>query len=308
MNFFQNFSKILSDLTGISETPILLTTYSIIAIIIIDLLAKGITFLNTKLNKNDKNLYLFNKKTHIAKIIITIIVILFIWEEQIQNIITFISFVSAAATLAIRDVIINFFAGLFITVYKPFKIEDRIEIKDATGNIIGDVVNINSLNFEILEVNGKEEGEQSTGIIVQIPNSKVFTNPIKNYTKAFKYIWSELEIKINLNANLEENKRVLYDIVKSNDIVKKIPKKMKDQLNEAVGDYRIYYNNLEPIIYTKLTEDYVDLTIRYLAHPKKARHIESQIWNKIYENAKEGKLDLYTTNELKKETKDSSKK
>ena len=307
MDFLENFSKILSDLTGISQTPILLTTYSVIAIIIIDLLEKGITFLNTKLNKNDRNLYLFNKKTHIAKIIITIIVILFIWENQIQNIITFISFVSAAATLAIRDIIINFFAGIFISIYKPFKVEDRIEIKDITGSIIGDVVNINSLHFEILEVNGKEEGEQSTGIIVQIPNSKIFTSPIKNYTKAFKYIWSELEIKIDLNANLEQNKKVLYEIVESNDIIKKIPKKMKDQLNEAVGDYRIYYNNLEPIIYTKLTEDYIDLTIRYLVHPKKARHIESQIWNKIYENAKEGKLELYTTNELKKETKDSSK-
>ena len=132
MDFLENFSKILSDLTGISQTPILLTTYSVIAIIIIDLLEKGITFLNTKLNKNDRNLYLFNKKTHIAKIIITIIVILFIWENQIQNIITFISFVSAAATLAIRDIIINFFAGIFISIYKPFKIEDRIEIKDIT--------------------------------------------------------------------------------------------------------------------------------------------------------------------------------
>ena len=213
MDFLENFSKILSDLTGISQTPILLTTYSVIAIIIIDLLEKGITFLNTKLNKNDRNLYLFNKKTHIAKIIITIIVILFIWENQIQNIITFISFVSAAATLAIRDIIINFFAGIFISIYKPFKIEDRIEIKDITGSIIGDVVNINSLHFEILEVNGKEEGEQSTGIIVQIPNSKIFTSPIKNYTKAFKYIWSELEIKIDLNANLEQNKKVLYEIV-----------------------------------------------------------------------------------------------
>ena len=55
MDFLENFSKILSDLTGISQTPILLTTYSVIAIIIIDLLEKGITFLNTKLNKNDRN-------------------------------------------------------------------------------------------------------------------------------------------------------------------------------------------------------------------------------------------------------------
>ena len=68
---------------------------------------------------------------------------------------------------------------------------------------------------------------------------------------------------------------------------------MKDQLNEAIGNYRIYYNNLEPIIYTKLTEECVILTIRYLAHPKKARHIESQIWNKIYEEAQNKKLDLY---------------
>lgn len=66
-----------------------------------------------------------------------------------------------------------------------------------------------------------------------------------------------------------------------------------NQLNEAIGDYRIYYNNLEPIIYTKLSEDYVTLTIRYLAHPKKARHIESQIWNKIYEEAQNKKIDLY---------------
>ena len=48
------------------------------------------------------------------------------------------------------------------------------------------------------------------------------------------------------------------------------------------------------------------LTIRYLAHPKKARHIESQIWNKIYENAKENKLDLYTLSSYSNE-KDSSK-
>src|SRR5699024_1839081 len=117
----------------------------------------------------------------------------------------------------------------------------------------------------------------------------------KNYTKAFKYIWNELEVKIKLNSDLAKNKKLLYDIVKSNDIVKRIPKKMKEQLNEVVRDYRIYYNNLDPIIYTTVTEDYVLLTIRYLTHPKKSRFIESQIWNKIYENAKENNLDLYTT-------------
>lgn len=289
MNFLENFCKILSELTGIKLTFITLSTYTIIAIIIIDLIARGISLLNTELNKNEKSIYTINKKIKIIKVLIIIFIIFIIWEEQIQNIITILSFATAAATLAIRDIILNFIAGLYISICKPFKLEDRIEIEGT----IGDVVNTNSLNFEILEVNNKEEGEQSTGIIVQIPNSKIFTVQVKNYTKAFKYIWSELKVKIRHNSNLEENKRILYEIVKSNDIVKTIPKKMKQELDSAITDYRIYYNNLEPIIYTKIYEDYVELTIRYLAHPKKARHIESQIWNKIYENTKDGKLDLY---------------
>lgn len=296
MNFLHELSKILSNITGINETPIYLIIITLLAILIIDLISRGIIFLNTELNKNERTLFLFNKKIKIIKLILTVIIILFIWEKQIENIITFISFVGAAATLALREIIINFFAGIYITVYKPFKIEDRIEVNGLTG----DIVNINTLNFEVLEVSQKEDGEQSTGIIVQIPNSKVFTESIKNYTKAFKYIWCELEVKIKLNANLEENKKVLYEIVKSNDIIKRIPKKMKEALNETIGDYRIYYNNLEPIIYTKLTEECIILNIRYLAHPKKSRHIESQIWNKIYENSKENKLDLFTKNEINK--------
>lgn len=274
---------------GIKSTTLNLIIYSILAILIITLISKIAILINLKTNKNEKKLYTFNKKTKIAKLLLTMIVLLIIWEKQLTNIITFISFIGAAATLAMRDIIINFLAGIYITISKPFKLEDRIEV----GTTIGDVVNINSLNFEILEVAKKEDGEQSTGIIVQVPNSKVFTEEIKNYTKAFKYIWSELSVKIKLDSDLVKNKKTLYDIVNSNDIVKKIPKKMKVQLNEAIGDYRIYYNNLEPIIYTKLSEEYVTLTIRYLAHPKKARHIESQIWNKIYEEAQNKKIDLY---------------
>ncbi|MDO4369084.1 MAG: mechanosensitive ion channel [bacterium] len=279
----------ITNFLGIKDETLNLIIYSILAILIITLISKIAILINLKTNKNEKKLYTFNKKTKIAKLLLTMIVLLIIWEKQLTNIITFISFIGAAATLAMRDIIVNFLAGIYITISKPFKLEDRIEV----GTTIGDVVNINSLNFEILEVAKKEDGEQSTGIIVQVPNSKVFTEEIKNYTKAFKYIWSELSVKIKLDSDLVKNKKTLYDIVNSNDIVKKIPKKMKVQLNEAIGDYRIYYNNLEPIIYTKLSEEYVTLTIRYLAHPKKARHIESQIWNKIYEEAQNKKLDLY---------------
>ena len=45
----------------------------------------------------------------------------------------------------IRELILNFFCGVYIQMKKPFKVEDRIEI----DGIKGDVMNISSLNFEV---------------------------------------------------------------------------------------------------------------------------------------------------------------
>ena len=101
---------------------------------------------------------------------------------------TVISFISAGITIAIRDIILNLFAGLYIKAKKPFKLEDRISIDGVTG----DVILINNLSFKILEVSDKPNGEQSSGLIINIPNSYIFSKTLKNYNLAFKYVWDEV--------------------------------------------------------------------------------------------------------------------
>ncbi len=283
----------IASITGFSAIPILLTIYTIANIILIKLFYELLTYINSKIIKDERKLYIFNKKLQVIKYIFYVLAVIVIWKTQIKSVITFISFIAAAITLALKDIITNFFAGIYISLYKPFKVEDRIEITHNSRNIIGDVVNINSLNFELLEISDNENSEQSTGIIVAVPNEIIFTNALKNYTKAFKYIWNEIEVPIEINKDLEKNKQVLYDIVNSNDIVKSIPTKMKKELNKAALNYRIYYNNLKPIIYTKLDKDSLILTIRYLVHPRKARNTRSEIWNAIYEKNKNKELDLF---------------
>lgn len=44
---------------------------------------------------------------------------------------------------------------------------------------------------------------------------------------------------------------------------------MKNQISNLTNDYRIYYNQYEPIIYTKVVDDHIELSLRYLIHPKK---------------------------------------
>ena len=115
--------------------------------------------------------------------IIQILIIYLIWESNIKNAMTLISFVSAAITLSLKDYILNLFAGFYIKLYKPFKLEDRIEIKGQKG----DVINLGSLFFELLEISDNY-GHQSTGVVSIIPNSIIFTETVKNMNKVYKYI------------------------------------------------------------------------------------------------------------------------
>ena len=85
----------------------------------------------------------------------------------------------------------------------------------------------------------------------------------------------------------------IYKIVNSLDTVKNIPRKMKNQIDDVNTTNRVYFNKFDPIIYTKIVDNHVELALRFLMHPKKARYIESVIWNKIYLGYKEGKINLY---------------
>lgn len=286
MSLFDFISKYISEITGVSSSYIDLFLYSFISYIFVKVFVKIICFFNTKFNSNERTLYLINKKVTAFGVVVNIILLILIWESKITKLMTLISFVSAALAFALRDFVYNFFAGIYINVKKPFKVEDRVEV----DGIVGDVVNISSLTFDILEVSSKDNGEQSTGIMIHIPNSKVFNGGVKNYTEAFKYIWDEISVRVPIDSDIDNAKSILYDIVRNNEVVKRIPRKMKSELNSAIGEYRIYYNKLDPIIYTSIEDSCVVLTIRYLAHPKKVRNIRSDIYTKVLDDFRNKKI------------------
>ena len=289
MKLFHDICKYLSKITSIEELYLYLLISTIIVVLVFWVIKKigGLVFRNHLSGRKE---FIFNQMFKLIVNIVQILVLLFIWDDYIKNLMTLISVVSAAMTISLRELILNFFCGLYIQMKKPFKVEDRIEI----DGIKGDVMSISSLSFEVLEISTKDERGQSTGVVVNFPNSIVFSKPVKNITKGFKYIWDEITVKVKMNCDLSSNKQMLYKIVNELEVVKNIPKKMKEQINSINNSNRIYFNQYNPIIYTKLVDNYVELTIRYLMHPKKSRFVESVIWNKIYLAYKEGTIDLFT--------------
>lgn len=284
MKYIEKISKLFN----IDEIYIGLILKTIIIIFLILVVEKiGIRII--KRTRDSKKEYNYTKKYKLIIRIIILSAIIIVWGKYIKKFLTLISLVSAAFTIAIRDLIFNFFCGIYIKIVKPFVVEDRIEINGYKG----DVVNINTMNFEILEVSNVDTTGQSTGIIIHLPNSIIFNYPLKNYNKAFKYIWDEITIRIPLDYDVNKAKKVLYKIVNSNEIIKKIPPKLKKQINNVSNSYRIYYNQYDPIIYTKINEDHIELQIRYLIHPKKARYVESIISSDILLAYKNGEIEIY---------------
>ena len=278
----------ISEITSIDSKYIVLIIKTCLFFLILSIIKKiGIKVL--KHIKDNKTEYIYTQRYKLLINIIKLIIFIFLWGEYLGALLTLISVVSAAFTIAIRDLIFNFFCGIYIKVAKPFEVEDRIEI----NNYKGDVININALNFEVLEVNNETFIGQSTGVITHIPNSNIFNYPLRNYNKAFKYIWNEMTIKIPINSDYQKAKSVIYKIVNSNEIIKNIPSKMYNQINNISSDYRIYYNHYDPIIYTQVVDNHIELIVRYLIHPKKARYVNSTIWNNILNAYHNGEIELY---------------
>lgn len=288
MNFYKSICEVISDVTTIDKEYVYVIVSTLSVLVIFYLLKIIGRKIIQKLTSGRRE-FVSNHAYQVVLNILEVLILIIIWDEYIKGLMTLISVISAAMTIALRDFILNFFCGVYIKFKKPFKVEDRIQI----GDIKGDVMSTSTFSFEILEVSTKEDNGQSTGIVIHYPNSSIISGPIKNINKGFKYIWDEMIIKIEIDCDLANNKKEIYKIVNSLDTVKNIPRKMKNQIDDVNTTNRVYFNKFDPIIYTKIVDNHVELTLRFLMHPKKARYIESVIWNKIYLGYKEGKINLY---------------
>ncbi len=278
----------LSNLTSIDSKYWILIFKTLIFWMILDIIKKICIKVFKKLN-NSKKEYSYTQKLKYIILILKAFIFILLWAAYLKAFVTIISFISAGFTIALRDVILNLFAGVYIKALKPFNVEDRIEI----DNFKGDVVNINAMNFELLEVDNRDFSGQSTGVITHVPNSVIFSHPLRNYDKAFRYIWNEIEVNVPLDFDIEKVRKTLYKIINKNDVIDKVPEIVKKDIEDISTDYRIYYSEYTPIIYCKVNGDYVTYTLRYLVDPRKARYVLSSIWKHILLAHQKGEIKLY---------------
>jgi len=206
--------------------------------------------------------------------ILTIILLLMTWT-QTQSIGTYFGLASAGIAIALKDLLINLAAWLFIVVRKPFSVGERIEINGQSG----DVIDQRLFQFTLMEIGNWVEADQSTGRMVHIPNGAVFSHPVANFSSGFKYIWNEIHVLLTFESDYKKAKKYFLELAEHQSL--QHSKGMDEALKIASKKYMIYYNNLTPIVYTDVKESGINLSIRYLCEPQQRRTSQQAIWEGI---------------------------
>ncbi|MEX0680701.1 MAG: mechanosensitive ion channel domain-containing protein [Balneolales bacterium] len=197
------------------------------------------------------------------------------WFDGFQSIATFLGLLSAGIVIALKDSVADLAGWIFLLWRKPFEIGDRIEI----AGVSGDVIDLRIFKFSVIEIGNWVDADQSTGRVIHIPNHKIFTENIANFTADFQFIWNELQVRISFESNWKKAKELLQKIADRHSV--NISTEAKQQLRKAARSYLITYRTLTPTVYTDVKDFGIVLNIRYLTNPRTRRGTEQQIWEDV---------------------------
>ncbi len=231
--------------------------------------------------------YQWQKVIKYISVTIALILLIRIWFGAFTSLGTYFGLLSAGLAIAFKDLLVNMVGWMFILTRQPFKVGDRIEI----NNITGDVIDIRLFQFSVIEIGNWVDADQSTGRIINIPNGIIFSTPQANFTLGFEYIWHEIPVLVTFESDWKKAKKILTEIITEHS--GDFSQNAAEQLRKASRKFLIYYKNLTPIVYTTVKDSGVLLTIRFICHVRQRRTLEEKIWEDILERfAKHDDIDF----------------
>ncbi len=123
---------------------------------------------------------------------------------DVGGLLTALGIVGLALSLAAQDTLNNMISGMIILTDQPFRVKDRIEIEGL--GTWGDVVEIGVRSTRIRTRDNR---------LVIVPNSKISTNQIVNYTYPDPRYREQVQIGVAYGSNLQEVRRLVSEAVRT---------------------------------------------------------------------------------------------
>lgn len=268
----EGFPLLLPGATAETQAKIVLS----VAVIVLLILARRVLlFILGRWMSDPVRRYHWAKTSGYTATVVAMLALAQVWFVAIRSVGVFLGLLSAALALALKDLVADLAGWFFILWRKPFDLGDRIQV----GSHAGDVVDIRIFAFTIMEVGNWVAADQSTGRMIHVPNSLVFTEPMANYTADFPFLWNEIPVLVTFESDWRRAKEILERIV---------IEESADASREAEGTVPagsryslVHHEGLAPAVYTSVEASGILLTTRYLTPPRGRRGGAQAIWERI---------------------------
>jgi len=219
--------------------------------------------------------YRWAKGSSYVATVLGVLAIAQVWFTAIRSVGTFLGLLSAGLAIALKDLVADLAGWIFIIWRRPFDLGDRVQV----GSHAGDVVDTRIFAFTIMEIGNWVDADQSTGRMIHVPNSRVFSEPVANYTAAFPFLWNELPVLLTFESDWRKAKEILQRIAEEEAM--ETSQEAERTIRETSRRFLIHYRRLTPTVYTSVRDSGVLLTIRYITRPRSRRGTAQGIWEKI---------------------------
>jgi small-conductance mechanosensitive channel len=132
---------------------------------------------------------------------------------------------------------------------------------------------------------------QYSGRIVTISNSKIFEEPVYNYTRDFPYMWEEMHLPISYKDDRNRAEQILLEVVTRN--TSEIGEMAQPELDRLKQQFFIEAAaDLAPRVFLRITDNWIELSVRFLCRTHDIRDLKDRISREILVGLDSAKIGI----------------
>ena len=207
--------------------------------------------------------------------------ILLIWLGFGSNFTVAMGLLGAGIAFASQEVIGSFAGYVNIVTGSLFHIGDRVRI----GDVVGDVLDITILRTTLMEIGEWVKADQYTGRFVSVANRVVFSDPVYNYSRPWPYLWDDITIPITYSSNWRRATEIMLS--RAREYCAECQDQAQEDLGRLMAIYPVDEAPVQPMIYTTLTDNWIQMSLRYVVEARRRREMQGRLHRELLERFEE---------------------
>lgn len=235
----------------------------------------------TKRTDSAKTRYVIRKSISVLSLAAAALVVFSIWVTDPAALFVAYGLVGAGVAIALQDVFKNFVGGITLFITGTYHVGDRVEI----GGTAGDVIDIGLMYTRLLEIQGWVTGDQATGRIVTVPNGAILGSQVTNFTADNSFIWEEIVVPITYDSDWRSARETITDIAREE--TADVAESASEEIEQIRRKYFLSSRQTEPRTYLELTDNWINVHVRYVTDVRDRRRTTAEVHRRILEAVSE---------------------